>query len=325
MQPFSLLAQSNWFQQLNWVPNGFVHPQVLWLLFIPMLLLIWIWIRRSGGVAIPVDHSSHSAGTVVGTLINLAESLVPILLAVCIWILAGPMELGKPTSKRALTNIQFCVDISGSMRSPFGGVGNRYDGSMQAINQFLDFRDGDAFGLTFFGQEVMHWCPLTTDSSAIRCSVPFMRPEVAPPGFGGTSIAKALLACRQKLMETEKGDRMIILVSDGSSADLNPGNAPEIASRMSDEAITVFAIHIADSPPPDAVVTVTSKTGGDVFNPGDEAALANVFRTIDSMQKAEMEKTIAEQLDNYQPFALLGLGLVALLLGCSFGLRYTPW
>ena len=211
------------------------------------------------------------------------------------------------------------------MNSSFGSVGTRYDGSMQAINQFLDYRDGDAFGLTFFGNEVLHWCPLTTDASAIRCSVPFMRPEVAPPWFGGTQIAKALLACRQKLMESEKGDRMIILVSDGSSFDLNPGNAPDIASRMNAEGITVFAIHIAESPPPDPIVTVTSKTGGDVFNPGDEAALAGVFQTIDSMQKAEMEKTVAEQLDNFRPYALLGLATMALALCCSYGLRYTPW
>lgn len=319
------VSELNWFDQLNWVPSGFAHPQVLWLLAIPMLLLSWTWIRRSGSVPLPLDHSVHSAGAVTRTLLNLAESSLPILLAVVIWILAGPMELGKPTTKRSLTNIQFCVDISGSMTSSFGAVGSRYDGSMQAINEFLDFRQGDAFGLTFFGNEVLHWCPLTTDASAIRCSVPFMRPEIAPPWFGGTQIAKALLACRQKLMETEEGDRMIILVSDGSSFDLNPGNASDIAQRMSDEGITVFAIHIANSAPPEEIVTVTTKTGGDVFNPGDEEALANVFRVIDSMKMAEMEKTIAEQLDNFQPFALLGMGLLLLLVGCSFGLRYTPW
>ena len=117
---------------------------------------------------------------------------MPIMLAIVIWILAGPMELGRPTTKRQVTNIQFCVDISGSMTASFG-EGDRYEASMKAIDQFLEFREGDAFGLTFFGNEVLHWCPLTTDSSAIRCSVPFMHPRVAPGWFGGTEIGKALL------------------------------------------------------------------------------------------------------------------------------------
>ena len=31
---------------------------------------------------------------------------------------------------------------------------------MKAIDDFLDFRKGDAFGLTFFGNNVLHWVPL---------------------------------------------------------------------------------------------------------------------------------------------------------------------
>lgn len=320
-----IMAQTeNWLSSLNWMPSGFSHPWVLWFLMLPVLLLFWIWNRSSRGVPIPIDHSRHSSGIVVKTMISFSESLIPLLLMVVIWILAGPMELGKPMSRRALTNIQFCVDISGSMTASFG-EGSRYDASMKAIDEFLDFREGDAFGLTFFGNSVLHWCPLTTDSSAIRCSPPFMRPENAPPWFGGTAIAKALLECRQLLMQQEKGDRMIILVSDGMSADLSGGNAGDIARRLADEGIRVYAIHISESEAPDEVVTVTALTGGEVFNPGDPEALAGVFQQIDAMQKTEMEKTIAEQLDNYKPYSLVGLALLCCMVTCSYGLRYTPW
>ena len=257
-------------------------------------------------------------------MINLAESLAPLLLAVVIWMLAGPMILGKPNAKRSLTNIQFCVDISGSMTASFG-EGSRYDGSMNAINQFLDYRDGDAFGLTFFGNSVLHWCPLTTDSSAIRCSVPFMRPENAPGWFGGTEIGRALLACREVLNEQEKGDRMIILVSDGSSSDLSGGRDLEIARRLEADGITVYGIHIANFDVPAPVVNITTLTGGEVFNPGDEDALAGVFQKIDQMEKAEMERSIAEQLDHFFPYTLVGSLLLVLMTLCSYGLRYTPW
>ena len=75
---------------------------------------------------------------------------------------------------------------------------------MEAINRFVDFRKGDAFGLTFFGNSVLHWVPLTSDVSAIKCATPFMRPERNIPGFGGTEIGKALLACRKVLADRQE-------------------------------------------------------------------------------------------------------------------------
>jgi Ca-activated chloride channel family protein len=118
-----------------------------------------------------------------------------LILAVVIVLLAGPQQLSAPRTKRVLTNIEFCVDVSSSMRTPLGD-GSRYDSSMKAIDSFLDIRKGDAFGLTFFGNNVLHWVPLTSDPSAIRCAPPFMKPENVPIWMGGTMIGKALLACK---------------------------------------------------------------------------------------------------------------------------------
>ena len=148
-----------------------------------------------------------------------------------------------------LTNIELCVDISSSMTSPLGD-GTRYDASMKAIDHFLDIRKGDAFGLTFFANNVLHWVPLTSDPSAIRCAPPFMKPENAPPWMTGTMIGKTLLACKEILASREEGDRMIILVSDGESADLYGGKDMEIAQTLKKNNITVYSIHISQSPRP---------------------------------------------------------------------------
>jgi len=211
------------------------------------------------------------------------------------------------------------------MNAAFGSQGTRYDGSMRAINEFLDYRTGDAFGLTFFGNQVLHWVPLTTDISAFRCAPPFMKPDQLPYWFGGTEIGKALLACRRKLIEREEGDRMIILVSDGYSFDLDGDQGEEIARSLVRDNITVYAVHVADSDVPDPIVTVTTKTGGEVFNPGDPDALDRVFEAIDSMQETRMEKVRAEAIDDYGPWTRTGLALMGGLLLALFGLRYTPW
>ena len=77
--------------------------------------------------------------------------LLPILLlAIAILLLAGPRRFEQPRSEREMTNILFCLDVSGSMTAPFG-AGSRYDAAMTSLNDFISFRKGDAFGLTVFG------------------------------------------------------------------------------------------------------------------------------------------------------------------------------
>jgi Ca-activated chloride channel family protein len=302
----------------------FQHPLVLLLLLIPAALLVWVWLRPGQQIVLPFDYGRPGRGWGWRVLLEIAESLPALLLAVAIILLAGPHRYGEPQAKRKLTNIQLCLDISGSMTIPFGD-GSRYDAAMQAVEDFLTYRQGDAVGLTFFGNSVLHWCPLTSDTSAVRCAPPFMRPEKVPIWFGGTEIAKALRACRSVLVERPEGDRMIVLVTDGLSADLWGGNADQIAKEMKDSGITVFAIIIGMSSIQDEIVAITNTTGGEAFIAGDPEAMKVVFHRIDQMKQAPLEKTLADTLDWFPPFCAAGLGLLGLAGLTAFGLRYTPW
>ena len=302
----------------------FGQPWVLFFLLAPALLLTFVWKRRGRRIALPFDHGRPGTGRVLATLVQSGESLPPLLGAVAVILLAGPQHLSAPKVRRALTNIQFCIDISGSMTSPFGS-GSRYDASMAAINRFLDYRKGDAFGLTFFGNNVLHWVPLTNDVSAFRCAPPFMRPENAPPWFGGTEIGKALLACREVLTSRQEGDRMIILITDGISADLFGDRDQEIARTLRADRIAVYSVHAAEPPIPDPIVNITSITGGQAFNPDDPTALDTVFQRIDAMQATRLEKATAEYVDDFAPWCLGGLVLLGLHALLQLWLRYTPW
>jgi len=302
----------------------FRHAWVLGFLILPALLLVWVWARRSRGTVLPLDHSPARDGRWLGFFVNLAESLPALLLAVAILLLAGPQRWAEPRTQRALTNIEFCVDVSGSMTAKFG-EGTRYDASMEAINGFLDYREGDAFGLTFFGNAVLHWVPLTTDVSAFRCAPPFMQPGQLPYWFNGTEIGKALLACRKVLTQRDEGDRLIILISDGFSADLYGGRDEEIARQLRDDNIVLYEIHVANTEVPDPIVNMTALTGGQVFNPDDPSTLDAVFRHIDEMQVTRLEKVHAEAVDDHRLLCWLGIGAAGLALLFSLGLRYTPW
>lgn len=306
---------------------SFGQPLVLFLLVLPALLLAWVWANRAllpaRRVVLPLDGATGRGGW-WWLLLSLAESIPPLLLAAGVFILAGPQRNGPPQEKRALTNIQFAVDVSGSMTAGFG-EGTRYDASMKAIDAFLDYRKGDAFGLTFFGDSYVHWVPLTTDPSAIRCSPPFMRPEIAPPAFGGTSIGKALQGCRKELARREEGDKMIVLITDGFSGDLSNNNDQEIARELNTDGITVFCIIVGGYEPQPEIVNICRLTNGEAFRADDPDALPSVFKRIDTMRQAKITPTIVDTVDYYEPFALAGAVLLAAGTLALFGLRYTPW
>lgn len=305
---------------------GFTHPAVLALLVIPIGVLAWTWRRAGREVAIPSDHGTQGSGRAWRRTIGFFESMPALLLAIAIFLLAGPQQAGKPRSKRALSNIEFCVDISGSMTAAFGDR-TRYEASMEAINQFVEYREGDAFGLTFFSDQALQWVPLTTDTSAFKYALPFMDPrKPLPAGLGGgTRIGKALEACRRTLLSREQGDRMIILISDGSSADLYGGRDAEIAASLKDSGIVLYDVHVADGDVPDQIVNIAYLTDGEVFQPGDDEALAAVFKRIDGMRQSKMEKIASETHDQFLPAAITGLSLLGLCLLGMLGLRYTPW
>ncbi len=303
---------------------SFAYPVVLPLLLLPLWLLYRVWRQPGPSVAVPFDHSTMARGRLAKFGLDLGESLPPILLAIGVLILAGPQQLGEPKSERMLTNIEFCVDVSGSMTSKFG-EGTRYDTSMKAIDDFLAQRTGDAFGLTFFADNVIQWVPLTTDPSALRCAPPFMDPKSGPPWMMGTMVGKALRECKKTLIEREEGDRMVVLVTDGYSFDLGNGNDATIANELKKENITVFIIHVAETEVSPQMGTIASITGGEVFSAGDPDGLKVVFQRIDGMKQARMKKTMAETQDDFAPYCIAGLATLGTLLAAGLGLRYTPW
>lgn len=303
---------------------SFAYPVVLGLLLVPAVLLVWLWRRSDRRTVLPFDHSGVGKGRIWWFVVNCSESLIPLILVVAILLLAGPQRIGDPESKRKITNIELLVDVSGSMGIPFGEE-TRYDTSMKAIESFIGYRKGDAIGLTFFGSNVIHWVPLTTDSSAVKCAPPFMQPHMAPPWMGGTLIAKALRSCIKVLRERQEGERMIVMVTDGDSFDLSGGADMEVAKELKDAKITCYSIHVSDEPIPDVITNVTALTGGDVFQPESAEGIKAIFEKIDKMQQAPVERKLGELKDDFAPFCLAGLVLLGLRALTMFGWRYTPW
>ena len=304
---------------------SFAYPIVLLLLAIPLVLVILQWRTHTRALPLPFDNSNTKHSKWLGSLLNLINSLPLLLLACIICILAGPRKFETPKSKRKMTNIMFCLDVSGSMTAKFGEL-DRYEVAMASLNDFLKFRKGDSFSLMVFGDDNLRWIPLTTDVSAFSCATPFLHPRSLPRWFsGGTSIGMALKQAQKFLGVAEEGDKMVILLSDGQSSDLGNGNDAKIANELKDDNITVYAVHIGGGAPPGEVAVISSITGGQTFAAGDPKALEVVFKKIDDMAQAPMERLTPDPVDNFFPYLVAGLSFAGVYLLTLFGIRYTPW
>lgn len=301
---------------------SFHHPLVLWLLALPILWGFWQWVRRGHLVVLPLDHSNQPERRWLRILTKLACTLPAVLLAIAVLILAGPRKIAPPKDERVMSNILICVDLSKSMSEPFGQQGTRLDAAADAAMKFCTFREGDAFGLTIFGDEYIHWLPPTKDPSAITDSILNIRGVPSP--FLGTRVAHALRGCRNSLVRIPEGDRAVILITDGESEDLSAGLDQLVAQELLNERIRVFTILVGGMGA-DRLNTIAAITGGKAFTVVDRASLDYVFREIDTMQKARFKRVFSDWVDNYTPLAATGL-LVLGLAGLSLlGLRFTPW
>lgn len=299
----------------------FVYPWVLLFLAVPVLLIVWTGGLRNWGVAVPFDHHTHESRRVMDIVLRTFGMIPALILAAVILILARPQVLRVPNEERILTNIQICMDVSGSMSAQ-----NRYEMAVEAIEQFTNSREGDAFGFTIFGSYPVRWTPLTKDLDAIRRALPFANPRHQAPHMSGTMIGAALRFCRDNMLaEAVEGDRLIVLVSDGVSFDLTGNAGVEVADELVDAQITLYHVHVGSGEVPGEVVEIAHETGGEAFVATDKDGLNTIFKHIDRMRPARFRPATAIPMDSFAIFAIAGLSLLALHIVGLLGLRYTPW
>jgi Ca-activated chloride channel family protein len=165
---------------------------------------------------------------------------------------------------------------------------------MESLEKFLHHRKGDAFGLTIFSRNFIHWVPLTLDTEAIMLSRPFIAPNVLPDElWGGTFIGNALYGASAHLAERPVGDRMIILLTDGESPDIKSPKDVAIIADLKDKGVLVFAVFLTNDAVDPGLINICRSTGGEAFNAVTPEALNAVFKRIDEMKKVVvLEKKI---------------------------------
>lgn len=306
---------------------SFGNSAVLWFLIGPVALAIFRARQRGILLVIPIDWCTLPRHRRFGLLLKALETVPCLMVVLAIALLAAPQRDAPAASVRKLTNIQLCVDVSGSMKKAYGGgdrAFRRFDAAMRAISSFTKRRHGDAFGLTVFGGRVLNWVPLTTDLDAIEKAAPFLDPALLPPSMtGATFIGRALRSSIAELSKSSEGDRILIVVTDGDDTSL-PLQQTAIQEQLDQKGVKLFVIHVSQESASASLDAMAIATGGRRYGANVED-FENIFSQIDALTPGVFEWKTRGSVPADEPFLLAGTALVVIYLLWSAGFRYTPW
>jgi len=225
-------------------------------------------------------------------------------------------------------DIVIVVDTSSSMTTPDLDGKPRIEVVKKVVHEFLGGLKNDRVGIVIFSAESMVLSPLTLDYAAAQR---LMEPVAAGrPLRDGTAIGTGLATGLNVVRESTARGKVAILLTDGqnNSGDVQPTDAAQIAKLIGVRLYTIGAVAARSRAEVDEALMkrMAESTGGLYFRASDETALRDVYREIQTLEKARVgTRAFISTEDASLPFAAAGAGLLALqlLLGLSV-FRRTP-
>jgi Ca-activated chloride channel family protein len=203
------------------------------------------------------------------------------------------------------------VDISTSMLADdMQGESTRMEVAREAAERFAMTRTQDELTLVAFAGEAVTRVPRTTDPRVIAAGIESLEPQLV---LDGTDISAAMLSSTAELVDSDRSERVIVLLTDG--AHNGSGVAPMVTARAAAAfGMRVHSIALVGEPdlsgsPPavraalmrqaemeaemeTVLIGISRVTGGEYFRASGRASLDSIYRTI-----AAIEAPIEEMAD----------------------------
>jgi Ca-activated chloride channel homolog len=230
----------------------FLHP--LWLLALPPLLLLAIWLARSKGRD---GNWSRIVDSDLLPLLRLSEKqrgrspwpLIGLVWALTVLALAGPAWTRLETPAfRSPSAWVLVFDLSPSMAAA-DVEPNRVTRARYAAADLLAVAHDARVGLVAFAGEPHTVAPLTTDIATVRLLLKPLTPNLMPEP--GDSLAPALEEAQRLISAGYAQHAHVVVFSDGFS---DPAQAMLTAQRLRQQGTTVDVVGVgtrAGAPEPD--------------------------------------------------------------------------
>jgi Ca-activated chloride channel family protein len=212
-------------------------------------------------------------------------------------------------------DIVVVLDTSSSMTTPDLGGQPRIEVVKSVVHDFLGGLKNDRVGIVIFSAESMVLSPLTLDYAAAQRLV---EPVVAGrPLRDGTAIGTGLATGLNLVRESTARGKVAILLTDGqnNAGDVQPTDAAQIAKLLGVRLYTIGAVAARSRADVDEALMkrMSELTGGLYYRASDETALRDVYREIQTLEKARVGTRAFISTDDVSlPFVAAGAGLLAL-------------
>lgn len=314
----------------------------LWLLALP-LALVAPWLRRGPRLAWPALGALRTRHTWRTVLAWVPGMFGMAGLSLLVLAMARPQAVDRQqTLDSDGIDILLVLDTSGSMQQAdynlSGRRANRLEVAKEVMARFVEGRPTDRLGLVVFGEEAFTQVPLTMDHDAL---VGFLdQVDIGMAGERSTAVGDGLAVATRRLSDLPAPSKVVILLTDGrsNSGQVSPMQAAQAAKAL---GVRVYTIGVGSSGgggmfglfgggqsdlDESTLQAIAMITGGQYFRAANTAALEEVYKTIDTLEKSTAEvKEFVHREERYPP--LLALGLLALLLETLLGetiLRRLP-
>ncbi len=323
------------------VLSDYILARPWWLLLLLLLPLFAIWRGRSGR-APTLTFSTASLLRDLGTPAKSATGgfifgLFLMGLALAILAQARPQKvLSTEEEKAEGIAIMLTVDVSLSMLIEDFYIGgkpvNRLTAAKRVMQDFIAGRKSDRVGIAAFAGETYLPCPLTLDRDWLVNNMDRVQTQRVGDG---TAIGSGIASAAHRLSKEKIPSRVIILLTDGAnnSGRLEPQEAAKLAATLGIKIYTIAigtpGVHMI--PLPDGRIITSGRQefdektlrevagigNGEFYMAQDLNSLADIFSTIDTMEKTKIERekiTETEELFFYPLWGAVSLLLLSLFL-----------
>ena len=308
------------------------------LLLLPLLATLPHWMKRHKQpatlryAAIKLAQTSTSSWRL--TLRPLLSFLRWIAFALLIVGLARPQSSeAQQIVKGEGVDIALALDISGSMASLDFEPQNRLEAAKEVIEEFVNERSYDRFGLTVFANEAFSQSPLTVDHAVLARLL--AQVELAPDLKidDGTAIGLGLANAANMLTHSTSTSKVLILLTDGvnNAGRIDPLTATEAAKALGIKVYTIGMGRPGLVPIPQkdvfgerlvyqesqldeaTLIEIAEKTGGLYFRAENTQGLREIYDRINELEKSEIEIRVFRQYTELAEWVLVPALLLLLL------------
>lgn len=204
-------------------------------------------------------------------------------------------------------DIMMCLDVSSSMQAEDFKPNNRLYVAKEEMKKFVNRRVNDRIGLVVFARYSYTQCPVTTDYGVLLNFIDRVDFGIVEDG---TAIGMAIANSVNRLRDSDSKSKIIVLLTDGdnNAGEIDPLTAANLAAAFDIKIYTIGAGKPGNAMFPyqdpifgkryvyqptkideESLKEIAERTGGKFFRARSGEELDEIYKSIDSLEKTEIE------------------------------------